>query len=387
MMRGREVYLDNAATSFPKPQCVVRAATAALRQCGNPGRGSHRLARTAAETVYECRERAASMFGAEAERVVLAMNATHALNMALKGYLREGDHVLISDMEHNSVLRPLCGLRERGVSFDIYGSFGGAKEKILADITEKLRENTRMVVACHASNISNITLPVEEIGELCRRRGIIFVVDASQSAGRLPINVKTMNIDALCMPGHKGLMGPQGSGLLVLGERAELPKPFIEGGSGSNSLITSMPDELPDRLEGGTLMTPAAAGLAAGIEWVSRVGIEQISRHENYLGGVMRRELSGMGGVALYGFFRPGPVTLFNVRGYTAAEVGRFLDGRGICVRDGFHCSPLAHASLGTGENGAVRASVGYENTLKDVERLCEAVYELVKRKNQTRQP
>ena len=380
-MRSRTVYLDHAATSFPKPQCVIKEVTRAMRQCGNPGRGSHSLAVAAAEAIYDCRERAAHMFGAEPERVILTMNATHALNMAIKGFLREDDHVLISDMEHNSVLRPVYKLQERGVSFDVYGSFGGSEERVLDSISEKLRENTRMIIANHASNISNITLPIESIGKFCRERGIIFIVDASQSAGRLPIDVKAMNIDALCMPGHKGLMGPQGSGLLILGDGVELPDTFIEGGSGSNSLDLNMPDDLPDHLEGGTLMTPAAAGLAAGIEWVGKIGIDCISRHENYLGGVMRRELSGIDGITIYGSFRPGPITLFGVHGYTPAEVGRFLDSRGICVRDGFHCSPLAHASLGTGENGAVRASVGYENTLQDVERFIDAVRELVKRK------
>ncbi len=271
-MREKTVYFDNAATSFPKPPRVIKEVTRALNICGNPGRGSHRLSRAASEILYDCRERAAEMFGSEPERVVLTMNATHSLNIAIKGLTHRNEHVLISDIEHNSVLRPLCKMADRGVNFDVYNTFGGNEEKILDSISSKIRGNTRVIVANHASNICNIILPIGKIGKLCRDRGIIFIVDASQSAGRIPIDMRNMNIDALCMPGHKGLMGPQGSGLLIFGDNVDLTADtLIEGGSGSNSLDVRMPDELPDRFEAGTLMTPAVAGLSAGIEWIKKI--------------------------------------------------------------------------------------------------------------------
>ena len=261
------IYLDNAATSFPKPHRVVEEQLRCMQLYGgNPGRGSHALAMAAAEKIYECREELASFFGSpNLENVIFTMNTTMALNTAIKGLLRRGDHVLISDMEHNAVFRPIYKLSRDGViTYDVFQTFPTnatrTTDSICASILEKLRPNTRMLICAHASNICSATLPLAEIGALCRKKGILFLVDAAQSAGHLPINMVKMQIDALCAPGHKGLWGPQGCGVLILGEGI-VADTLIEGGSGYNSLEGNMPTEVPERYEAGTLPTPAIAGL------------------------------------------------------------------------------------------------------------------------------
>lgn len=384
---SRPVYLDHAATSFPKPSAVVSAVTDCMKyRGGNPGRSSHTLAMEAAGEIYACREVAARMFGAEADRVIFTLNTTHALNLAIKGLVGWGKgkgggfHVLCSDMEHNAVYRPLYRLAAEGIiDLDTFDTFPQAivrsDDMILRSVSAKIRPETRMVVCAHASNICSAVLPIGKIGELCRRRGIALVVDAAQSAGACELDVDRMGITALCLPGHKGLMGPQGTGMLILGKGVTLDT-LMEGGNGIDSLRGEMSEDAPERYEAGTLQTPAIAGLRAGMEFVGSVGIEAIRAHERALGVGLRDKLMEIPKVTVYAPHREGGVVLFSVEGYTSEEVGRILDGEGICVRAGFHCSALGHRTLGTPDGGAVRVSFGWGSRERDG----EAVLRVVKR-------
>ena len=387
----RVIYLDNAATSFPKPPSVTAEVTRVLRSaCGNPGRSSHSLSLAAADTVYECREKLASFFGGETDRVVFTSNATSALNLAIKTTLRKGDHVLISDIEHNSVLRPIYALKEKGlISFDIYESFEDPEAQ-LCEIKKKLRENTAMICACHHSNIFNFTLPIESIGSLCRQNGIIFLVDASQSAGVLPINVESACIDLLCVPGHKGLYGPPGVGFVIYGGRFErdIPDTFTEGGNGVRSLSPLMPDFFPDRLEAGTLPLISIAGLSKGIDFVKNFPSGELLKNEKRLCVLMQNRLKAMDGIRLYGGEKAGNLLLFSVDGMPSENVASYLDGYGICVRAGQHCSPLAHKKLGTPtDDGAVRISLGAFNTERDARDLCYCLEKLIRLPDKKRPP
>ncbi len=380
MTRKKTVYLDNAATSWPKPGSVTSAVRDALKKpFGNPGRGSHSASETAQNAVFGLRESVASHFGSEADRVVLTSNATAGLNYALKGFASTGGHILISDLEHNSVRRPALALeRELGCRVDTFRTFGGDPDMILSDIEKKLRPNDTVVVSVHVSNICNITLPIGAIGKLCRDAGCRFIVDASQSAGHRKIDVRDERIDVLCMPGHKGLYGPMGTGLMVFGEaaarEAERIRTTVEGGSGAESEKASMPDALPERLEAGTLNAHGAAGLLAGVEWIKKTGEERIAAHERRLYeefvGILKTDKR----ITVYDDGGPGAVVLFNVKGASPAEVGGALDRDGICVRTGFHCAPTAHRTVGTGKDGAVRVSFGYFNTLSEVRFAAERV-------------
>ena len=376
------VYLDHAATSYPKPPVVTSAVTDCMKHSGgNPGRGSHRLSMAAAREIYTCRRVASEIFGASPERVIFTLNTTHALNLAIKGIMGRGGHAVCSDMEHNSVYRPLYRLASDGViDFDVFDTFPAAPartaDQLLSSLLSKLRPDTRMVVCSHASNVCSATLPIERIGALCRRMGILFVVDAAQSAGNLPIDVERMGIDILCLPGHKGLMGPQGTGMMILGERvaSEAVDTLMEGGNGMDSLRGEMGEDTPERYEPGTLQTPSIAGLRAGMEYLRSVGIETIGAHERRLCGALRDRLMQIPKVRVYAPFHEGAVVLFSVEGYSSEEVGQRLDAEGICVRPGFHCSALGHKTLGTPPGGAVRASFGWTSRERDGEALLRVV-------------
>ncbi|MBQ9131307.1 MAG: aminotransferase class V-fold PLP-dependent enzyme [Clostridia bacterium] len=375
------VYLDHAATSFPKPHRVIAEIGRCMRHDGgNPGRGTHALAMAAAERIYLCRREIGAFFGfSHPERVIFTMNTTMAINTLIKGVLRWGDHVLISDMEHNSVLRPLYKLaREGRITFDVFPTMVGEARQnpaaVCAAIEARIRPNTRMLICAHASNICSAVLPLREIGALCHRHGILFAVDAAQSAGHLPIHVEDMGIDALCVPGHKGLLGPQGIGFLLLGEGIEADT-LVEGGSGLHSLDGEMPDELPERFEAGTLPTPAISGLLEGIREVKRRGLEQISARESGLIRRLQRELSGMEGITLYAPHHQGSILLFNLDGIPADRVGQELNRLGFCARAGYHCSALGHRTLQTPAGGAVRVSVGASNTAAQIDAFAEALY------------
>ena len=378
------IYFDNAATSFPKPRRVVEEQMRCMQfYGGNPGRGSHALAMAAAEKIYECREELASFFGSpNPENIIFTMNTTMALNTAIKGLLRRGDHVLISNMEHNAVFRPIYKLARDGViHYDVFDTFPNLSvrppEMICASILEKLRPNTRMLICAHASNICSATLPLREIGALCRKKGILFVVDAAQSAGHLPINMTEMQIDALCAPGHKGLWGPQGCGILALGEGI-VADTLMEGGSGYNSLEGNMPEDAPERYEAGTLPTPAIAGLLEGVREVKRLGIDYIHTHESALTKRLCERLMAMPKVTLYAPHHTGGVLLFSLQDLSSDHVGAFLNERGFCVRTGFHCAALAHATLGTPPSGAVRVSPSLFNTTAQIDAFAENLKELL---------
>ena len=379
------VYLDNAATGFPKPRRVWEEQERCMRTyCGNAGRGSHALAMRSAEKIYECRERLARLMGcSHPENVIFTANATAAINTAVKGLLKQGDHVLISDLEHNAVWRPVCKLAKEGrITYGIFPSYVGSPQrspqKICQGIEAMIRPNTRMLICTHASNVCSAVMPISEIGALCRRRGILFVVDGAQSAGHLPISAEEMGIDALCLPGHKGLMGVQGSGCLILGANVHA-EPLMEGGSGFNSLDESMPDESPERYEAGTLPTPAIAGLCEGVRFVEQVGVDAIADRENTLCDRMKERLMQLNGVTVLAPSFTGGILLFYTEKIPSDVLGSELNKRGICVRSGFHCAALAHRTLETPPNGAVRASVGYFNRPSDADALWKAMREILK--------
>lgn len=372
----RTIYLDNAATTWPKPDTVIRAVSDAMRRSGgNPGRGSHRLSAAAAELVYDCRTAAAELFGGDPERVVFTVNATHALNCAVKGLAEPGCHILLDNYAHNAVYRPVKALADAGLAeFDLYDA-SGDDEEVLGNIRRLLRPETRIVLATHQSNICSRVLPVEKIGQFCTQYGLHFIVDASQSAGHLPIDLEKMHITALCLPGHKGLFGPMGTGLLLSAPDVRFGT-LIEGGAGIHSLDPTMPEELPERLEAGTLPLPAIAGLLAGIRYVRRIGTEEIHLHECTLAAELTRRLHELPGAAVYGE-SIGPVVGFTLDGFSPAEIGAHLASRGICVRTGYHCAPLAHRTAGSYESGSVRAGFSWFNKMSDVRALADALEEL----------
>ncbi len=329
----------------------------------------------AEKTVYECRCELAEMFGAKnIENVVFTMNTTYALNMAIKSLLRPGDHVLISNIEHNSVLRPIIA---SDCDYDVFDSYGST-DKVLCDIRSKLTPRTRLLVCTHQSNICPIQNPVKSIGALCRHNGICFIVDGAQSAGICPINIKESGIDALCIAGHKGLFGIQGCGAVIFsdrfkGEMARKLRTFAEGGNGVDSLEGHMPALLPERLEAGTLPTPAIAGLLEGIRTVKKLGLNHIREHEQTLYRRLRERLCNDERIEVYcPHVNYGQTLLFNLKGISSVRVADYLDGEGVCVRAGFHCCPLGHKLLKTGRDGAVRVSFGAFNTLKEVDRFCD---------------
>ncbi len=374
------MYFDNAATTFPKPLSVGDEMLRCLRVYGgNPGRGAHSLSLAAAKKVFECRSELAELFGAaDTDRVFFVPNTTYGINTVLKGLLGEGDHVIISDMEHNAVWRPVCKMaREGKIQYDVFKTLtGDARQnpmRICANIAKLIRPNTRLVFCTHASNICSATLPIRQIGEFCHRHGLLFAVDGAQSAGHERIDMRDMNIDALCVPGHKGLYGPQGSGAVILGEGIMLDT-LVEGGNGIDSLEAQMSLQAPERYEAGTVATPCIAGLCEGVKTVRRMGIERIAGGEKALCGRMREMLGNMKNIELYAPEYEGSIVLFNVRGVPSERVAELLDRQGICVRGGYHCAALAHRTLGTPDGGAVRASVGMYNKMADAETFYRAL-------------
>ncbi len=377
------IYLDNAATTYPKPAEVING----VKRCmlvygGNPGRGGHALSAGAAARVFEGRCAVSEMFGvSDPAQVFFTLNTTYGLNAVIKGLLCKGDHVLISDMEHNAVYRPIYKMAKEGfIEYDIFPTFAASGEdstpKILAAIDALIKKNTRMLVCTHCSNICSFSLPIAEIGALCHQKGVLFVVDGAQSAGHKHIDVPSMHIDALCLPGHKGLYGPQGTGIVVLGENVALGT-LIEGGNGVESLSPEMSILAPERYEAGTVATPCICGLYEGIRAVRQRGVESIAYAESKLCARLCQMLGNIKGVNLYAPHCTGSVVLFDVDGMPSEAVAEQLNSKGICVRAGFHCAALAHMTLGTPSGGAVRASFGMFNTAAEVERLAKEVEKL----------
>lgn len=374
------IYFDNAATTFPKPAGVVREMKrCAERYCGNPGRSSHKLSIASAAKIYECRAALAELFGSDkSENVVFTCNTTYALNMAIKSVLKKGDHVLISDLEHNSVLRPVSTLQKTGeITYDVFSAAKKSVTETLESIKSLIKTNTRALICTHVSNVCGITLPIEEIGGLCKEKNVLFIVDAAQSAGIRNIDVKKANVDILCAPGHKGLYGPQGTGFALFSDGFENARTFVEGGNGVNSLETDMPDFLPERFEAGTPATPAIAGLLEGVGFVREIGLEEIDKKERALAARLTDMLSGTRGVTVYAPDRIGNTVLFNIDGMSPNKAAALFDDSDICLRSGFHCSPLAHAALGTGDDGALRASFGYFNKNRELDAFYKRLKEI----------
>ena len=386
-MEKRElIYLDNAATSYPKPYAVSEAVKKYMLYCGaNAGRGSYDTAIQASQGVFECRRRLSNFFDAEDETVsFFTMNTTQGLNMCIKGMLRRGDHVLISNIEHNAVYRPIYKLFKRGqISYDCFTVISGERRfddaEILNDIARKVRKNTTMLICTGASNICSVRPPLKEIGEFCRERGIRFVVDGAQAAGHFYLSTRDMMIDALCVPAHKGLLGPQGCGAVILGSGVKM-QTLIEGGNGIDSLIGEMPDEPPERYEAGTLPIPAILGLSEGISAIEQIGLDNVEKHEKGLFEMTKRELEKIAGVKIYFPEHSGSVLLFSVEGYDSERVCEYLSGKNICVRGGYHCAALAHRALGTDKSGAIRVSFGVFNRESDIDALCQAIKKMPKK-------
>ena len=375
----KRVYLDNAATSFPKPPSVIRAVTHAMETLGgNPGRSSHALARAVSDAVFDTREAVADFFGGDAERVVFTLSATQALNIAIKGLIPQNSHVLISDIEHNAVLRPIAA----HASYSIYQSTSRSTP-LLTSLKQNLRPNTSAIIACHRSNILPIELPLEAIGAFAKAHRLHFIVDASQSAGVCEIDLEKAGISALCAPFHKGLFGIRGGGFVLFGKSVEASSipPLVTGGSGSDSQSLFMPNELPDRLEAGTLPVEAILSLKAGIDFIRDVGIKNIRQKEETLTAYMRNRMLSLPSLRLYMANRQGGSTaLFNLGGYSPSEVATILDQNGIALREGLHCAPLAHRLSGTLSRGALRASVGYFNTRDDIDYLIDTLKRIPRR-------
>jgi cysteine desulfurase family protein len=382
-IRTLVIYFDNAATSYPKPFQVPQAMDNFLRsRSANPGRGGHRMALEAGRVVLGVREQVSGLiYAGEPEEIIFTSSATEALNLALIGGLRTGDHLVISSMEHNAVARTAYHLKGIGVEVGVVEAdrWGMITPE---DVARAIKRNTRMVAAVHASNVTGGIMPIEEIGSLCRKAGIRFLVDASQTAGVIPVNVQQAQADLLAFPGHKGLYGPPGIGVLYVGSGIELePRKF--GGTGSQSEDLEMPHLIPDRYEAGTLNTVGIAGLGAGIDFVQQTGMEKIAAHERELTRHLMVEIKDISRIKIYG--PPNPedrvgVVGFNIEGVDSTEVAFILDQvYGIAVRAGLHCAPLAHKTLGTLEKGLVRVSFSIFNTHKEVDQLISALHEIVR--------
>ena len=376
------IYLDNAATILHKPQQVIDAVVHAMQSMGNCARGTHEEALDAARTVYDARVRLASLFGCpRVDHVAFTANSTEALNMAINGLIDPGDHVISTDLEHNSVLRPLYRLEaEHGaeLSFVPADKLGNVD---YADFERLMKPNTRAVVCTNASNLTGTVLDIERIAKTAHSHGALVIVDASQTAGCWPIDMKKMGIDVLCFTGHKGLMGPQGTGGICVKEGIEI-RPFKVGGSGVQSYSRTHPAEYPTRLEAGTLNGHGIAGLGAAAKFISETGVENIHAKERSLMLRFYEGVKNIEGVTVYGDFTKDKTAIvaLNIRDYESGEVSYELSqGYGIATRPGAHCAPRMHKALGTAEVGAVRFSFSFYNTEEEIDEAVRAVAELAK--------
>ena len=379
------IYLDHGATSFPKPEVVYRRINEVLRRTGaNPGRSDHKMARKASRILTDTREEISLLFNLpRPERVIFTANATEAINLGLKGILSPGDLAVTSSLEHNSVIRPLRRLEASGVGFYQAPCSRGGNLSLRA-LRRNLKRKTRLIVLTHASNVLGTILPIEEVGELARSRGILFLVDAAQTAGLIPIDVQKMKIDLLACPGHKSLYGPPGTGFLYVGEGIDL-RPLKEGGTGTESEKEEQPLGMPHRLESGTLNTPGIAGLGAGVAFVRKEGIDKIWKKERGLTRHLLRGLKKIPRVRVYGPPEEDeriPIVSFNVDSIHPGQVGFLLDEvYDILVRAGLHCAPHVHRMIKTFPAGTVRASFGFFNSPEDSQALVRAVREICRMK------
>jgi len=380
------VYLDNSATSWPKPEGVIEAIRKAIEKYGaNPGRSGHKLAIEAARIIYEAREALAELFGLEdPEPIILTKNVTEALNLVLYGFLKPGDHVITSSMEHNSVMRPLRDLERKGIEVtQIRASDKGEIDP--QEVLKNIRKNTKLVVLVHISNVTGTIMPVEEILKIAKDHGIPLLLDAAQSAGTIPINLKELPVDLLAFTGHKGLFGPQGTGGLVINTKGleEKIEPLMRGGTGSKSEEEEQPEFLPDKYESGTPNTPGIAGLGEGVRFILKEGINRIMEKKEKLTLKLLEGLKEIKGVKLYGPLDPKKqigIVSFNLEGKSPSELSHLLDEKyNILSRPGLHCAPSAHKTIGTFPFGTVRLSIGYFNTEEEIEYTLRAIKDLAR--------
>jgi cysteine desulfurase/selenocysteine lyase len=381
------IYFDNAATSWPKPPQVIQAMADFLAFVGaNPGRAGHHKAVQAGKIVYNARLAVAELFKAENPlRVIFTYNVTHALNLCLHGILHPGAHIITGSMEHNSVMRPLRMLEKKGVKLSIVQcSQGGNLDP--RKLESCIRTDTKLVVLNHASNVTGTLLPVKEVGAVCRKHNVLFLVDAAQTAGCYPIDMQSDCIDFLAFTGHKALNGPMGTGGLIIGGRVDegILHPLMQGGTGSNSENEEQPDFLPDALEAGTINAVGLAGLTAGIDWINNTGLETIRSHDLDLTRYLLDGLGEIPGVTVYGDRQAAgrtAVVSFTIDKMSVSEAGLRLDEEyGIQCRVGLHCAPIAHKTLGTFPQGTIRFGLGYFNTETDVEKAVSAVKQIAVR-------
>ena len=378
------IYLDNAATTMMKPPCVVEAVTEALTSLGNASRGAHEGALNANRLLYRARRKLAGLFGCpRSEQVIFTANSTEALNIAIGGTLRAGDHAITTALEHNSVLRPLVRLnRERGVELSIVPADSRGCVHY-SDFEKRIQSNTRAIVCTHASNLTGNLLDIDRIGKIARSHGLLFIVDASQTAGAVPIDMAASGISLLCFTGHKSMMGPQGTGGLCVNGNIDV-EPLKVGGTGVQSFLETQPPEYPTRLEAGTLNGHGIAGLSAAVDFINATGIDAIRAHEIGLARRFYEGVASIPGVRVYGDFSTWdrcPIVPLNLTDMDSALVCDALaQDYGIATRAGAHCAPLMHRALGTQAQGAVRFSFGYFNTAEETDAAIEAVREIASR-------
>lgn len=369
------IYLDNAATTNVKPQRVMSAVTNALRfYSANPGRSGHKASLAAQEQIYLCRKKCAEMFGAKDEAaVIFTANCTMSLNTVIKGVLKAGDHVVVSSLEHNSVMRPLEHLRRSGlIEYDVAEVVFGDAAATYRAFERQIKDNTKMIICTHASNVTGQIMPIEQIGALCNAKNILFCVDAAQTAGVLDIDMQKMHIDYLCVAPHKGLYAPMGTGLLIANK--EINKTLIEGGTGSDSANMLQQPITPEGFESGTVNLPGICGVAAGVDFVNTVTHKAIRQKEMKIAALIYERLYSLKKIITYTSYPQiseyVPVIPFNIEGIASEDAARYLDKNGVAVRAGLHCAPSAHKRLGTLDMGALRVSPSFFNSLHDADVL-----------------
>lgn len=363
------IYLDNGATSFHKPKAVGRAVQNAMKCCANPGRGGYTAAMEAANTVYRCRELAGELFDCDAERVVFTSNCTHGLNIAIGSLVKPGSRVVVSGFEHNAVTRPLHAL---GAKLRVAGRKLFDWDDTLEDFYQALHQGADAAVFTHVSNVFGYILPVQQLAAMCRQQGVPFILDAAQSAGTIPVSLKNLGAAFVAAPGHKGLLGPQGTGVLFC---AMQPRPLLYGGTGSESMRQDMPEDTPERAEAGTLNVPGIAGLYEGLRYLKQTGMENILKREQQQAKICAAGLQKLGMKVFAGSHQAGTVSF--VPGMDGEAAAQMLARRGIAVRAGLHCAPLAHESAGTIETGTLRVSFGHDARFSDTQVLLQAVSKL----------
>lgn len=377
------IYLDNAATTFPKPNYVVNAVNNCLKNySANPGRSGHNLSLKASDEVFNCRKKIKALFNANSEEnVIFTPSCTIAINMVLKGVLNKGDHVICSSLEHNAVIRPLNKLKESGIEYDIARVFADDFVSTVRSFEALIKPNTKMIICTNASNVFGVVLPIEEIGKLCKIYGILFAVDAAQSAGILNIDMQKQNIDYLCIAAHKGLYAPMGIGVLIANE--DIQNTIFEGGTGSMSKLPHQPEFLPDKFESGTVNLPGIVGTSAGIDFITHKGINNIYKKELMLTRKLYSHLHKIKNVILYTVCPYKdyyvPVLSFNIKGQSSEEVASKLNKFNIAVRPGFHCAPLAHETFGTGDIGTVRICPSVTTSDNDIDYFVNKLKIIVK--------